>query len=178
MAREALCQQHVTPVNFRGLESSGGPSWKWGKGLSVAPAMGHVPGPAGKAAGVQPGQTPTGGPCWPSATREGCANLTQHLASQAGARGGAVGGGLPAAPPLPSRLREGSWSRGRGREQGAGRGGVRLLGGCPLTVGPPHLRAEAVRGEAGTEWRGDPGCSLLRGFLPQPGPCTPGHSLL
>lgn len=64
MAWEALCQRHGTSVNFRGLESSGGPSWKWGKGLSVAPAVGSAPGPAG---GRQPTSSwarhPEASPC-------------------------------------------------------------------------------------------------------------------
>lgn len=77
MAWEALCQRHVTPANFRGLESSGGPSWKWGKGLSVAPGMGYAPGAAGER---QPpsswARRPQASP-WLPATGEGCTSLTQ-----------------------------------------------------------------------------------------------------
>lgn len=42
------CQQHVTRGNFRGLESSGSQSWKWGKGRSITPAVGLWPRPVGE----------------------------------------------------------------------------------------------------------------------------------
>lgn len=61
MAWEALCQPHVTPVNCRGLESSGGQSGKWGKGRSVAPAAAVRQGPR-EEDGRRPAgpETPTG----------------------------------------------------------------------------------------------------------------------
>lgn len=45
----------------QGLESSGSQSWKWGKGSSVVPAVGRLPGQWGTGA----------------ATQEGCTNLTR-----------------------------------------------------------------------------------------------------
>ena len=61
MAWEALCQPHVTPVNCRGLESSGGQSGKWGKGRSVAPAAAVRQGPREEGGRWPAGpETPTG----------------------------------------------------------------------------------------------------------------------
>lgn len=66
MGRRSVCQRHVTPVNFRGLESSGGQSWKWGKGQCL-PAVGLcAKASRNKAAAGQLGQTGRAPPgCWP-----------------------------------------------------------------------------------------------------------------
>ena len=199
--REALRRQHVTPGNFRGLESSGGLGWKWGKGLSVAPAVGCAPGPAGER---QPAASwarhPRAGPCLalshPGRLHKPHTGLASIWPPR---RAGRARGGRGRRPPcsrLPGCLRPGgpqarAWlPNARGPAAGAragsgepGRGAwAQGVGGCEPPPGAfrqlsvfPQPWAEAVRGETGTEWRGDLRHSPFQSFLPQLGLSALGH---
>lgn len=164
----------------RDLESPGGPSWRWGRGSGIVPAVGRVPGPA------------RDGRCHPGRLHKPHAGLASvwspRWAQVWGGRGRwSQGSGLltPASDPGSARLGPG-FLTGRlsgSREPGGGRsdrgsGGVRPPRGAPLTACPCTPGAGAGRGCS----QGQRGQRLVgaharcQSLLPRRGLSMPGHS--